>query len=106
MTETDIDNMFTYHAPTDEQKVKYEFINEAFKSAAKVVLANCPSSAERTIAIRKLQEGRMMANAAIALESFLKPFESSDFPRLPGETDDEYYKRRWPNIMSRSEPNG
>jgi len=70
MTKADIENMFTYHAPNENQKERYESINEAFRAAAMTVLACSPGSAERTIAIRKLQEGRMMANAAIALEPF------------------------------------
>lgn len=32
------------------------------------ILGHCPQSAERTIAVRKLQEARMWANAAIALD--------------------------------------
>lgn len=80
MNETDIDNMFTYHAPTDEQKERYAAVNFAFKTVARVVIDLCPGSAERTIAIRKLQEGRMMANAAIALEPFQPPTPESSSP--------------------------
>ena len=100
MTDADIDHMFTYHAPTDEQKVKYEAINSVFRAAAKIVLSQCPGCAEQTIAIRKLQEGRMMANAAIALEPFLPP---NPFELLPGETEADMRHRKWPNICPKPE---
>jgi hypothetical protein len=40
---------------------------QAAKNFAEVILANCPSGADRSDAIRKIREARMTANAAIAL---------------------------------------
>jgi len=59
--------MFKYHPPTDETLPKYAAINQAAKNFAEVILANCPRSADRTAAIRELQNARMTANRAIAL---------------------------------------
>jgi len=46
----------------------YRAISQASRTLYDTILGHAPSSAERTIAIRKLQEARMWANAAIALE--------------------------------------
>lgn len=58
---------FKYHAPNETTIPKYAAINQAAKNFAEVILANCPSGADRTDAIRKIREARMTANAAIAL---------------------------------------
>lgn len=59
--------LFKYHAPTEEKLPKYASINQAAKNFAEVVLQNCPSSVDRSDAIRKIREARMVANAAVAL---------------------------------------
>jgi len=46
----------------------YRAVSQASKVLYDTILGHCPESAERTIAVRKLQEARMWANAAIALE--------------------------------------
>ena len=61
-----IGELFTYHAPNADTIPKYNAINEAAKAFALVVHQNCPASADRTAAIRKIQEARMTANSAIA----------------------------------------
>lgn len=66
ITEADLDNWFTYHAPTAAQIPKYDAINAAAKAFAKVILANTPASADQSAAIRLVREARMTANAAIA----------------------------------------
>ncbi len=63
-----IEELFTYHAPDDVQKVKYEVLRLAAKNFAKVLRESCPKSADRTAAIRLLRECVMTANASIALE--------------------------------------
>lgn len=47
---------------------RYHAINEGATAMYDVLLDNCPQSAERTLAVRKLQEARMWANAAIAFD--------------------------------------
>lgn len=63
----DLDELFTYHAPTPDQIPRYEAINEAAKLFAKVIFTNAPECADRTSALRKLRDARMWANAAVAL---------------------------------------
>jgi hypothetical protein len=64
-----LDDLFTYHPPTEEQKAKYEAINEAAKNFARVVIENCPGSPDATAAVRLVREARMTANASIATKS-------------------------------------
>lgn len=64
-----IDNIFTYHAPTGTQPSRYAAIREAAKTFAHVLVDNTPPSADQTAAVRKLRECVMTANASIALES-------------------------------------
>ena len=67
----DIENIFTYHPPTEEQLLHYEAIRRTAKNFANVILANTPVGADQTAAIRKLREAVMTANAAIALDGKL-----------------------------------
>lgn len=62
-----VGEFFKYHAPNELTIPKYAAINQAAKNFAEVVMANCPGGADRTDAIRKIREARMVANAAIAL---------------------------------------
>lgn len=64
----DIDEVFSYHRPTEEQIPKYEAIRGAAKEFAKVILHNTPKCADQSAALRKLRESVMTANASIALE--------------------------------------
>lgn len=66
ITDRDIENWFTYHAPKDDQSERYVRIREAAKVLALTILNTTPPSADQTAAIRKLRECVMTANAAIA----------------------------------------
>jgi hypothetical protein len=66
ITQADIDNWFTYHAPKDDQTVKYNNIRDAGKFLAEVILDNTPINADQSAAIRKVREAVMTANAGIA----------------------------------------
>jgi hypothetical protein len=66
--DSELENYFKYHSPTEEQADKYGKINEAALSFAKVVRDNTPPSADQSAAIRKIREARMTANAAIACD--------------------------------------
>lgn len=44
----------------------YRATAQAARVMYDTILGHCPESAERTLAVRKLQEARMWANAAIA----------------------------------------
>jgi hypothetical protein len=66
ITRADLENWFGYHNPTLEQKDKYCLLREGGLTLAKLVLDVCPPGPDRTIAIRKIREAVMTANAAIA----------------------------------------
>jgi len=68
MSEDEIlSELFSYHAPTPEQLPKYAAINQAAKNFAAVLLQVCPPCADRTRAIRHIQDARMIANMSVAL---------------------------------------
>ncbi len=65
-TQADIDNWFTYHAPTPEQLIQYGEIRTAAKIFAETINRHVPAGADKTAAMRKLRDTVMAANAAIA----------------------------------------
>lgn len=69
ITDQDIENWFSYHAPKGDQSNQYERIRASAKALANVIINSTPSSADQTAAIRKLRECVMTANAGIACES-------------------------------------
>lgn len=60
-----IEDMFSYHEWTDEQKEAGKFVREALAEAVKKILCSVPPSADRSSAIRKIREARMDCNSAI-----------------------------------------
>jgi len=58
---------FEYHKPSEGQQARMKQLNEGIKGVYDQLEALVPASAERTLAVRKLQEARMWANAAIVL---------------------------------------
>lgn len=67
ITKDTILETFMYHPPTEAQKEQYLKIRTWARFFAEAVLDCSPPSAERTLALRKVQEAVMWANAAIAL---------------------------------------
>ena len=62
-----IENNFNYHQPaTEEVGAKHAAIRQLFKDLAYSVDTICPDGREKALAITKLEEGMMWANAAIA----------------------------------------
>lgn len=61
-----IENNFTYHAPKDGQPEKYQAIREKAKELAYLIQALVPPSREQCLAMTKLEECSMWANAGIA----------------------------------------
>lgn len=61
-----IENNFKYHAPKEGLPEKYENIRAYAKDLAYVIDTSCPSSREKSLAITKLEESVMWANASIA----------------------------------------
>lgn len=66
ITQLDIDNWFSYHAPNGTQQDRYVAIRNKAKELAELILVTTPPNADQTVAIRKLRECVMTANAAIA----------------------------------------
>jgi len=63
----DVDNVFTYHKPKDDQPARYEKIRADAKLLAKTIEAMTPQSREQSLALTNLQQSVMWANAAIAI---------------------------------------
>lgn len=61
-----IDNNFKYHAPNEEKVHYYQEIREQAKRTAELINLRCPNSREKSLAITKLEEAVMWANASIA----------------------------------------
>lgn len=58
---------FTYHAPTEGQPERYAAVRSVAQDLAATIMENCPAGADRRVALRKVREAVMTANASIAL---------------------------------------
>jgi len=61
-----LENNFKYHAPKEGQPEKYTAIREKSKDLAYLISGLVPDSREKSIALTKLEEVSMWANAGIA----------------------------------------
>lgn len=61
-----IENNFSYHVPKEGQPELYNTIRNKAKELAEVIEATCPDSREKSLAMTKLEEAVMWANASIA----------------------------------------
>lgn len=68
MINNDIENRFTYHRPTEAQAAKYPIIRDKAKELAYLIDELCPKSREQALAMTKLEECVMWANASISRE--------------------------------------
>lgn len=66
ITQGDLENWFTYHAPSEADQLKFKAIRAAAHAFAKVLLENTPPSADQTVAVRHVRDAVMSANSAIA----------------------------------------
>lgn len=57
---------YTYRAPRDDQKERYEEIRSTFLAVAMGLQQNCPASRELSLALTHLEQANLYANAAIA----------------------------------------
>lgn len=59
-----------YHSPKQEtmQPQRYEMLNKATREVAEMMMAYCPPGRQLSLALTKLEEARMWANNAIAME--------------------------------------
>lgn len=67
MTTNQINNIFTYHAPREQQITKYAELREKARTLAITINDLCPESREKSLAITHLQATIMFANASIAI---------------------------------------
>lgn len=65
-TTKEIDLRFKYHAPVADQAFRYEQIRSAARHLSTVIHLLTPPSREQSLAITKLEESVMWANASIA----------------------------------------
>ena len=72
-TQEELNHAFTYHKPSGDQPLFYEDVRERAKAMAQLVFDFLPSTPERTIALRKIQEAVMAANLACALHGLNFP---------------------------------
>ena len=61
-----LQNRFTYHAPKGDQAIRYTMLRDAMKDVARLYVTLTPPSREQSLALTKLEESSMWANAAIA----------------------------------------
>lgn len=62
-----LDEIYTYHAPKGDQTERYENLRATAKFLATMITEKCPDSRERALALTKVQEAVMWANASIAI---------------------------------------
>lgn len=65
-TNDELDNLFTYHAPINDQLARYKAIRDAGRILAGVIVDCTPDGPDQSAAVRKVREAVMTANAAIA----------------------------------------
>ena len=66
MMNTQIENNFSYHSPKQGQPEKYTALREKAKELAYLIEELAPNSREKSLAMTKLEESIMWANASIA----------------------------------------
>lgn len=62
----DLARRFTYHPPKPDQVSRYTMLREEAAALANVVVTLTPPSREQSLALTKIEEAVMWANAAIA----------------------------------------
>lgn len=66
MTGDEIEKRFTYHAPKPGQPEQYRRLRDVAKQFAHLINHEAPETREKSLAMTKLEEVIMWANAAIA----------------------------------------
>lgn len=61
-----IEKAFTYHAPKEGQPEKYQALRDKAKELAYLIAELVPPGREQSLAMTKLEESVMWANAGIA----------------------------------------
>lgn len=66
MNPIEIIRRFTHHQPTAQQVPMYERTRNKGREFAELINGQCPDNREKSIAISKVEEAVMWANASIA----------------------------------------
>jgi hypothetical protein len=66
VTQKALENAFSYHPPKNNQVERYESLRKQARELAELIVASCPPSRERSLALTKIEEGCFWANASIA----------------------------------------
>lgn len=61
-----LENNFTYHSPKGDQAARYQTIRTYGQALARIIMNNSIPSREQSLAITKVEEAVMWANAGIA----------------------------------------
>lgn len=69
-------NRFSYHKPGKNQTLSYHGVRNQGRLFAELINRRCPDSREKSIALTKIEEAVMWANAAIARNSTTEFTES------------------------------
>ena len=69
MEHSELRNAFSYHSPNDQQIIHYQEIRSKARDLAEYIHTQVPQSREQALAITKLREAVMWANAGIACNS-------------------------------------
>ena len=85
----ELTNLFTYHPPFGEQEVRYSISRDQARSLAIHIEKWCPRSREKSLAITKLQECVMMANASIAIHEVKPEVAPDDEDRAAEQAEKE-----------------
>jgi hypothetical protein len=63
-----IDHNTKYHPLDEDRRVKQELVRDAARRCMRGIVTLCPASRETSLALTKVEEAMMWANAAIARE--------------------------------------
>ena len=66
LTDKEMINRFSYHPPKEGQPERYDHLRQRAMEFACIVDMQCPDSREKALALTKIEEAMMWANAAIA----------------------------------------
>ena len=67
LSDTIIENLFSYHAPTPNQVLSMEILRDGAKSLARTINEVVPDGADKSAAIRLLRQCVQISNAGIIL---------------------------------------
>lgn len=66
LTESELRNRFRFHPAGPERGAQHQVVRDAMAKAAEVVVSYVPPGREQALALTKLEEAMMWANAGIA----------------------------------------